>query len=176
MMSESVLKCILQIIFLVPTMSMITWLEYMNHILNFELTKEWIMACEASEIMLRTVGKCSKFRNWQPCWFSLDFIIMSPYSHWVHPSFRQTLVDYCDEFLQSSDQGTKKTRSKCITQVAQEITDIVKGAEWHAHTERLGKGNTSIKCHRLCWWLMFAVCPHMVWELCLWKYQRGKGG
>ena len=51
---------------------------------------------------------------------------MSPYSRWVHPSFRQILMNNCDEFLKSSDRGAEKTRSKLITQVAQEITDIVK--------------------------------------------------
>jgi hypothetical protein len=59
----------------------------------------------------------------------LQPITMSPYSHWVHPSFRQTLVNYCDEFLRTNDRGTEKTWSKLITQVSQEITDIVKGQE-----------------------------------------------
>jgi len=53
-------------------------------------------------------------------------ITMAPYSRWVHPSFRQTLMDACDEYLQSTDRGNDKTRSKLITRVAKDITDIAK--------------------------------------------------
>jgi hypothetical protein len=51
---------------------------------------------------------------------------MAPYSRWVHPSFRQTLMDACDEFLQSTDCSNDKTWSKLITRVAKDITDIAK--------------------------------------------------
>jgi hypothetical protein len=49
---------------------------------------------------------------------------MAPYSHWVLMSFRQTLLDCCDEYLKSSDRSSEKTRSQLITQVSQEITNI----------------------------------------------------
>lgn len=47
---------------------------------------------------------------------------------WVHPSFRQTLLDHCDEYIDSSDRGTDKTRSKLITKVSKDIFDIVQAA------------------------------------------------
>lgn len=49
---------------------------------------------------------------------------MPPYSRWVHQSFKAILHKYCDEFLASSDRGPEKTRSKLITQVSQEISDV----------------------------------------------------
>lgn len=49
---------------------------------------------------------------------------MAPYSRWVHSSFKQTLLDYCNDYLDTSDRGSDKTRSKLITRVAQEITSI----------------------------------------------------
>jgi len=55
---------------------------------------------------------------------SLQQTNMAPYSRWVHSSFRQTLLDYCDDYLDTSDRGTDKTRSKLITRIAQEITAI----------------------------------------------------
>ena len=48
------------------------------------------------------------------------------YNHWVHVSFRQTLLDDCDKFLQSIDRGKDKTCSKLITQVSNKITNITK--------------------------------------------------
>jgi hypothetical protein len=51
-------------------------------------------------------------------------ISMAPYSRWVLPSFRQTLLDRCDDYLKSSDRSNEKTRSQLITQVSQEITNI----------------------------------------------------
>ena len=47
---------------------------------------------------------------------------------WVHPSFRQTLLDHCDEYIDSSDCGNDKTRSKLITKVSKDIADIVQAA------------------------------------------------
>lgn len=55
---------------------------------------------------------------------SLQHTNMAPYSRWVHSSFRQTLLDYCNDYLDTSDRGSDKTRSKLITRVAQEITSI----------------------------------------------------
>ena len=49
---------------------------------------------------------------------------MAPYARWVLPSFRAILVNRCDDYLNSSDRGTDKGRSKLITEVAKDITDI----------------------------------------------------
>jgi len=49
---------------------------------------------------------------------------MAPYSRWVLPSFKTTLLGNCDSYLESSDRGNDKTRSKLITQVTQEIATI----------------------------------------------------
>ena len=49
---------------------------------------------------------------------------MAPYARWVLPSFRTILVNHCDDYLNSSDRGTDKGRSKLITEVAKDITDI----------------------------------------------------
>ena len=43
---------------------------------------------------------------------------------WVHPSFRQILLDHCNEYINSSDRGSDKTWSKLITRVSKDITDI----------------------------------------------------
>ena len=49
---------------------------------------------------------------------------MAPYTRWVFPLFRTILVNRCDDYLNSSDRGTDKGRSKLITEVAKDITDI----------------------------------------------------
>ena len=54
----------------------------------------------------------------------LQTITMAPYARWVLPSFRTILVNRCDDYLNSSDRGTDKGRSKLITEVAKDITDI----------------------------------------------------
>ena len=54
----------------------------------------------------------------------LQHIDMGPYSRWVKESFKQTLLDNCDEYLDTTDRGTDKTRSKLITRVAQDIAAI----------------------------------------------------
>ena len=54
---------------------------------------------------------------------------MAPYARWALPSFRTILVNHCDEYLKSTDRGTDKTRSKLITQVAKDITDIAQQRE-----------------------------------------------
>ena len=53
-------------------------------------------------------------------------ISMAPYNRWVLPSFRDTLLNHCDRYLESSDRGNDKSRSKLIVQVAQAITDIAR--------------------------------------------------
>ena len=53
----------------------------------------------------------------------LQPITMAP---WVHLSFRTILINYCDEYLECNDRSTEKPRSKLITKVSQEITDIAK--------------------------------------------------
>jgi len=47
---------------------------------------------------------------------------------WVHPSFRKALLDSCDEYIDSSDHGSDKTRLKPITRVSKELTDIAQAA------------------------------------------------
>jgi hypothetical protein len=49
---------------------------------------------------------------------------MAPYARWVLPSFKQILIDHCDEYLDTSDRGSDKSRSKLITRVANDITAI----------------------------------------------------
>jgi hypothetical protein len=54
---------------------------------------------------------------------------MAPYSRWVKESFKQTLLDNCDDYLETTDRGTDKTRSKLITRVAQDIAAIALAKE-----------------------------------------------
>jgi hypothetical protein len=51
---------------------------------------------------------------------------MAPYARWVKESFKQTLIDSCDEYLDTNDRGNEKHRSKLITRVADEIGAIAK--------------------------------------------------
>ena len=51
---------------------------------------------------------------------------MAPYNRWVLSLFRDTLLNHCDLYLESSDRGNDKSRSKLIVQVAQAITDIAR--------------------------------------------------
>jgi hypothetical protein len=51
-------------------------------------------------------------------------INMAPYARWVLPSFKQILVDACDTYLDTNDRSDEKTRSKLITRVAKDISDI----------------------------------------------------
>ena len=51
---------------------------------------------------------------------------MPPYNHCVHDSFKDILFNHCNEFHKSSDWVPKKTQSKLITQVLQQIADISK--------------------------------------------------
>jgi hypothetical protein len=54
---------------------------------------------------------------------------MAPYSRWVKESFKQMLLDNCDDYLETTDRGTDKTRSKLITRVAQDIAAIALAKE-----------------------------------------------
>src|ERR1700683_2302557 len=54
----------------------------------------------------------------------LQTITMAPYTRLVFASFRTLLVNRCDDYLNSDDCGTDKGRSKLITEVAKDITDI----------------------------------------------------
>ena len=49
---------------------------------------------------------------------------MAPYARWVHLSFKQTLIDACDEFLERNDCGTDKKHTEVIKRVSKDITDI----------------------------------------------------
>jgi len=53
----------------------------------------------------------------------LRSITMGQYSRWVQQSAKEILLSACDEYVQTSDRGSDKTRSKIITRVAKEITD-----------------------------------------------------
>jgi hypothetical protein len=95
---------------------------------------------------------------------------MAPYARWVLPSFKQTLVDACDEYLKANDHSNDKPRSQLIARVSKDITDIAE-----ANNEKLPDDLEKVciiysaccKCVD-----MFLVCPHMVWELCI---RIGKG-
>ena len=56
----------------------------------------------------------------------LHLTIMSPYNRWVHTSFKEILLSYCDEILESSDRVPDRTRSQLVTKVSNEIADIAK--------------------------------------------------
>ena len=56
----------------------------------------------------------------------LRLTIMSPYNRWVHTSFKEILLSYCNEFLESSDRVPDKTRLQLVTKVSNEIADIAK--------------------------------------------------
>jgi hypothetical protein len=49
---------------------------------------------------------------------------MAPYNRWAQGPFKKILLDSCDAYLESSDRGPDKTRSKLIKKVAEEITAI----------------------------------------------------
>jgi len=46
---------------------------------------------------------------------------------WVLPSFKNILIDTCQEFLQSTDKSKEKTRSSLITRVAGEVCQVIEG-------------------------------------------------
>jgi hypothetical protein len=68
---------------------------------------------------------------------------MARYARWVKESFKQTLIDACDEYLDTNDRGNEKTRSKLITRVADEIGAIAKDKTEDVpdELEKVGPGN-----------------------------------
>ena len=56
----------------------------------------------------------------------LCLTIMSPYNRWVHMSFKEILLSYCDKFIESSDHVPDRTRLQLVTKVSNEIADIAK--------------------------------------------------
>ena len=96
--------------------------------------------------------------------FIFIFITMAPYARWVLPSFKQTLLGACDEYMTTNDRGNDKTRSKLITRVAKDITDIVEGNEGERVPDDLEKVGNYFPLART-YLTMFIVCPHMVWQL-----------
>jgi len=49
---------------------------------------------------------------------------MSPYSRWVHQSFKDVLLQACNEYVKTNDRGNDKARTMLITRIAKDITDI----------------------------------------------------
>ena len=88
-------------------------------------------------------------------------LTMAPYACWVLPSFREILVGACDEYLESNDRGTNKKRSKLITRIAKDLTDIAqeKGEQLPDDLEKV----MMMACARPKSSLIFPVCPHLVW-------------
>lgn len=97
---------------------------------------------------------------------------MGPYSRWVHQSFKQTLLDHCDEYLDTTDRGGDKTRTKLIARVANNIASIAQEKE-----VPLPDDLEKVNCHdTFIWicWLTFSGRPYLVWELCIWKCEGGQ--
>lgn len=65
------------------------------------------------------------------------------YARWVHDSFRHVLVDACDEYLETNDRNSDKTRSKLISRISKEITSIAK-------TNNESLPDELEKVHKLC--------------------------
>lgn len=90
---------------------------------------------------------------------------MAPH-RWVHQSFKQTLMDACDEYLDTNDRGNEKTRSKLITRVAEEISTIAKDKKEEIPDELEKVIPSHYKCHT--YRLMSSispVCAHLVRKL-----------
>ena len=75
---------------------------------------------------------------------------MAPYACWVFPSFRQTLIDACDEFLETNDRGTDKKRTEVIKRVCKDIIDIAQAKQETLpdDLEKVGKIILSLLTHR----------------------------
>ena len=93
---------------------------------------------------------------------------MPPYSHWVHQSFKVILHKYCDEFLASSDRGPEKTRSKLITQVSQEISDVAQRQVDASLPDDLEKVNVPLSTRG-------QVINRSVQCVCMWFYNYAGG-
>ena len=74
---------------------------------------------------------------------------MAPYARWVLPSFKNTLLSACDEYMTTNDRGSDKARSKLITRVAKDITDIVEGNENEKVPDDLEKVGNVVTLHAL---------------------------
>ena len=46
---------------------------------------------------------------------------------WVLPSFKNILIDSCQEYVNTTDKGKEKTRSTLIARVAGEVREVVEG-------------------------------------------------
>ena len=77
-------------------------------------------------------------------------VTMAPYACWVFPSFRQTLIDACDEFLETNDRGTDKKRTEVIKRVCKDIIDIAQAKQETLpdDLEKVGKIILSLLTHR----------------------------
>jgi hypothetical protein len=82
----------------------------------------------------------------------IQYINMGPYSRWVQQSFKQTLLDNCDEYLKTTDRGNGKSRSKLITKVANDILAIA--ADKAALPTDLEKVLNLKLC---CWYLLMSL-------------------
>jgi hypothetical protein len=54
---------------------------------------------------------------------------MAPYAHWVLESFKHVLVDGCDEYFDTNDRGSDKSRSRLITRVSNDIAAIAQAKQ-----------------------------------------------
>ena len=100
---------------------------------------------------------------------------MSPYTCWVHDSFKHILVDSCDGYLQTNDLGIDKGRSKFIAQVAADIADST-----HEGDVTLPNNLEKVwKCF-LCivaWYEPLSiVCLNMAWKLCICIFKGQQAG
>ena len=100
---------------------------------------------------------------------------MSPYTRWVHDSFKHILVDSCDRYLQTNDRGIDKGRSKFIAQVAADIAESI-----HEGNITLPNDLEKVwKCF-LCivaWYEPLSiVCPNTAWKLCICIFEGQQAG
>jgi hypothetical protein len=87
---------------------------------------------------------------------------MAPYACWVHASFKQTLIDACNEFMETNDHGNDKAHLKLITQVAKDITDIAQNNNEALPDDM--KKVISNYCGRYIYLMIISVCAQLVWK------------
>jgi hypothetical protein len=63
---------------------------------------------------------------------------------WVLPSFKNILIDSCQEYLKTTDKGKEKSRSAFITRVSGEIRLAVEGT-----ADQLPDDLEKVNCRRL---------------------------
>ena len=63
---------------------------------------------------------------------------------WVQPSFKNILIDACQEYLNTTDKGKEKLRSALITRVAEEIRLVVAGT-----ADTLPEDTEKVHYHRM---------------------------